>query len=559
MNPLLFPLKNKPSSPPLISIHRNKRSTPSTSLNDNFRHDLVAAQARDPLIVGFNLRTEAEGLPPGWSYDDDLWTFHDKIYVPSSLHIEIFKALHTSGAAAHPGVRATLAAIRNDYYWPKLQQDVHDRIKNCHTCQTMKNRNQKPHGTLKPIDPVPRFWGIVTTDLITGLPPCQGFDSIITFTDKRGKMKHVAPTVTTLDSKGFAKLFLDNVWKRHGTADKIISDRGPQMSSKSFKDLCAQLNITLALSTSYHPQTDGQSERTNQEVEQALRTVISYHQDDWVDWLPVIEFALNNRYHTGLKTTPFYANYGYHPHIGSLPRVQSPIESVEDFVSHLHQVQKDTEKSLEKAAEDMEKFYNRHRNKTPEFQVGDKVLLDNSDLSLNRPSRKLAERYSGPFEITEKIGTHAYRLKLPTYWKNVHSVWNVSKIFPYHEDPSEPNHPQPPPDIIEGEPEWEVEKVLDARFQHGNLQYLVKWLGWSEAENSWEDEDNLENSPEIIEDFYKEHPGAPRRLPGGSQSGKPLTTRKKRYRKRINNIDHQILRIHTDVAEWPIGPFTRDE
>ena len=520
---------------------------------------MVAAQARDPLIIGFNLKAESDRVPDGWHYQDDLWTYHHKIYVPSSLHSKIFKALHTNGAAAHPGIKATLSTISTDYYWPRLKQDVHDRVKNCHTCQTMKNRNQKPNGTLKPIDPIPRFWGIVTTDLITGLPPCQGFDSIITFTDKRGKMKHLAPTVTTLDSNGFAKLFLDNVWKRHGTADKIISDRGPQMSACSFRDICDKLEITLALSTAYHPQTDGQSEPTNQEVEQALRTVISHHQDDWVTWLPVIEFALNNHYHTGLKTTPFYANYGYHPHIGSLPHIQSPIESVEDFVFHLHQVQKDTEVSLTKAAEDMKKFYDRHRNKTPEFQVGDKVLLDNSDLALNRPSQKLAERYSGPFEVIEKVGMHAYRLKLPLYWKNVHPVWNVSKIFPYHEDPETPNHPQPPPDIIEGEPEYEVEEVLDARFYYGRLQYLVKWLGWSEAENSWEDEDNLENSPELVADFYKAHPGAPRRLPDGSNAGQAVTKRKKRHRKRIAALDHQILKIQTDVQDWPIGSFTRDE
>jgi hypothetical protein len=207
----------------------------------------------------------------------------------------------------------------------------------------------------------------------------------------------------------------------------------------------------------------------------------------------------------------------------------------------------------------MKKFYDRHRNKTPEFNVGDKVLLDNSDLALNRPSRKLSERYSGPFEVIEKVGTHAYRLKLPLYWKNVHSVWNVSKIFPYHEDPLHPNHPRPPPDIVEGEPEWEVEKILDAKFLHGNLKYLVKWLGWPETENSWEDEDNLENSPELIAEFYKQFPGAPRRLPDGTMSGKPITTRKKRGRKRIGLLDHRPMTIHTDVQKWPIGSLTRDE
>jgi hypothetical protein len=524
----------------------------------NYSKEIYLAQAHDPLILEFNKTTEGNPIPRGWRQSEDLWTYMGKIYIPPSLRQDVFREMHTKGQSAHPGITGSTKIIANDFYWPGLRTDVKEWTRNCDTCQRMKNRNQKPHGALKPIDPTPRFWGVVTTDLITGLPPCKGFDSIWTATDKRGKIKHIAPTTATLDTTGFVQLFLNHVWKLHGTSDKIISDRGPQMSSRSFRETCDKLGITLALSTAYHPQTDGQSERTNQEVEQALRTVISFHQDDWVDWLPVIEFALNNRYHSGLKTTPFFANYGYHPHIGSLPRVHSPVESVEEFVEHLHEIQKNTEESLQRAAEDMKRFYDRHRNKTPEFEVGQKVLLDNADLALNRPSRKLAERYSGPFEIIEKVGTHAYRLKLPPYWKNVHAVWNVSKIHPYREDPQNPNFTQPPAEIVEGEPEWEVERILDSKFAHGNLKFLVKWLGWPDAENSWQDEDDLENAPEIIAKFYKEFPNAPRRLPDGTKSGRPLTTRKKRGRKRIGCLDLQPLIQSTDVSTWPNGRMTRD-
>jgi len=525
----------------------------------NYGVEIYKAQAQDPLILEFNKKLESDPLPHGWKKSEELWTYMGKIYIPPILRQSVFREMHSQGPSAHPGVKGTAAVLTTDYYWPGLRSDVQEWIKNCDTCQRMKNRNKKPHGTLKPIDPVPRFWGVVTTDLITGLPMCKGFDSIFTATDKRGKIKHIAPTTSTLDSAGFAKLFLDNVWKHHGTSDKIISDRGPQMSSRSFRDTCKKLGVELALSTAYHPQTDGQSERTNQEVEQALRTVISFHQDDWVDWLPVIEFALNNRYHSGLKTTPFYANYGYHPHIGSLPRIHSPIESVEDFVDHLHQVQKNTEKSLEQAAEDMKRFYDKGRNPTPEFDIGQKVLLNNANLALNRPSRKLSERYSGPFEVLEKIGNpaHAYRLKLPDYWKNVHPVWNVSQLHPYHEDPKHPNYIQPPPEIIEGEPEWEVEAILDSKFAYGKLQFFVKWKGWPDSENSWQDELDLENAPEIIAEFYKKFPGAPRRLEDGTKTGKAVTKRR-RGRKRIACMDFQPLQTFTDVAVWPIGRMTRD-
>ena len=110
----------------------------------------------------------------------------------------------------------------------------------------------------------------------------------------------------------------------------------------------------------------------------------------------------------------------------------------------------------------MKRFYDKNQQAPPDFTIGQNVLLDNADLSINRPSRKLSERRSGPFKILDKIGTHAYRLKLPPQWKNVHPVFHVSKLEPYHEDPSNPNHPRPPPDVIEGEPEWEIEKILDS-------------------------------------------------------------------------------------------------
>lgn len=529
--------------------------------NLDFHKELYIAQAQDPLLLSFNLKKESEKPPVGWSKVEDLWCYRSRIYVPSSLRQTLFRVLHHDPSAAHPGRQATLFSIRNNYYWPRITQDVEEWVRNCDVCQHVKIYPRKPHGALKPFDSTPRFWSVVTSDLITGLPPCKGFDAIWTATDKGGKMIHIAPTTSTLDSRGLYQLYLQNVWRLHGTQEKLVTDRGPQFASKFAREVNRNMQIETALSTAYHPQTDGQSERTNQDVETALRAVVSFHQDDWVDWLPVIEFALNNRYKRSLNTTPFYANYGFHPQIGSLPRVDSPVQSVEDFVRHLQQVQKDTKRSLEQAAIDMKRFYDRHRGKTPEFDVGQKVLLDNADLAINRPSRKLAERRSGPFEILERVGTHAYRLQLPKQWKNVHPVFHVSKLDLYHEDPDNPNFPSPPPDIVEGEAEWEVEKILDAKFTNRRLMYLVKWLGWPDSENSWEDERNLVNAKDSIADFYKAHPGAPRRLPGGKTTGQSVskaTSRKPHRKTRVNEIGFRTLPVYTDVSNWLDGPLTRE-
>jgi hypothetical protein len=545
-----------PVPPKAQEINTAELSPPTLS------QEFYVAQSQDPLILKFNMTKEGESLPANWHKNqNDLWCYWNKIYVPSPLRQTVFRLLHSNPTAGHPGRDATLFNIRRSYYWPNLKSDIEEWVRNCDICQRTKVIHKKPHGELKPIDPTPRPWGVITSDLITGLPPCHGYDSIWTVTDKRTKMIHIHETKSTLDAEGLYHLYLKRVFSAHGTPDKVITDRGPQYSSRFARDANKNLVIETAMSTAYHPQTDGQSERTNQEVEQVLRTVISFHQDDWVDWLPVVEFALNNRFKRALKTTPFYANYGFHPQIGSLPKVNTPVISVEAFVEHIQQVQKDTTKALEQAAVDMKRFYDRFRSKAPDFEVGQKVLLDNADLAINRPSRKLAERRSGPFEILEKIGTHAYRLKLPSQWKTVHPVFHVSKIEPYREDPDNPNFPSPPPDVIEGEPEWEVEKILDSMFAHGVLKYFVKWKGWPESESNWEPEENLVNAPEIIAEFHRSHPGAPRRLPTGGVSGQSLTkkTRKKRKKTtRLRELSFQPLRQQTDVENWPNGPMSRD-
>ena len=518
---------------------------------ETLEDQLIREQAKDSLILSFNMAKESDPTPANWSVKDGLWTYFSKIYVPSSLRQTIFRALHSSPIAGHPGRDATLELVKRNYYWPNLRSNIEEWIRFCDTCQRTKPLRKKPHGELKPIDVAPGPWKVVTTDLVTDLPLCDGYDSIWGCTDKHTKMIHLAPTVKTLDSEGANHLYLDRVWKLHGTQDKIITDRGPQFASYHTKELHKHLGIQTALSTAYHPQTDGQSERTNQEVEQVLRAVVSFHQDDWVKWLPIVEFALNNRYKKALKTTPFFANYGFHPHIGSLPRIDTPYPSVEDFVKNLQTIQKDTEVALKQAAEDMKRFYDRHRLPTPEYRVGQKVLLDNADLSINRPSRKLAEKRSGPFKITERIGTHAYRLALPQQWKNVHPVFHVSKIEPYHEDPKAPNHPEPPPDIIEGEPEWEVETIRKAKILGNKVVFLVKWKGWAECENTWQDEIDLTNAQEAIAEFYRKHPGAPRSVPAKTIV-KTRTTKKGKGKgkQNVNELQMVPLDIQTDVSTW---------
>ena len=155
-------------------------------------------------------------------------------------------------------------------------------------------------------------WKHISADMIVKLPESKGQDSILVVCDQHSKQAHFIPTSKETSSAGLARLFLHNVWKLHGLPDSIISDRGPTFASNMMKEINNLLGIKTKLSTAYHPQTDGQTERTNQELEQYLRMFVSQRQDDWVDWLPMAEFAHNNNTHSATKQTPFFLNSGRH-------------------------------------------------------------------------------------------------------------------------------------------------------------------------------------------------------------------------------------------------------
>jgi hypothetical protein len=168
--------------------------------------------------------------------------------------------------------------------------------------------------------------------------------------------------------------------------------------------------------------------------------------------------------------------------------------------------------ALKRAAEEMARHYDAHRNEAPKYEIGDKVYLDGGNIHTTRPAKKLDDKRYGPFEITEKVGSRAFKLKLPKTWK-IHPVFNVVKLHPYHPPETEiqAQPPPPPPITVEGEPEYEVEAVLDSRIRRGKLQYLVKWVGYPREESSWEPEDSVANAPERVADFHRQFPNAPQR------------------------------------------------
>jgi hypothetical protein len=450
-----------------------------------------------------------------WNVREGLVYYRDRIYVPNDpeLRRKIVEQHHDSKIAGHPGRWKTLELVSRSYWWPQMSRYVGTYCKTCDLCIRTKKDRRLPVGTLQPL-PVPAHpWETVSVDFITELPDAHGYDAVMVAVDVMGKRAHFMPTHTTITSSGAARLYLHNVWKLHGLPINMVSDRGPQFVAEFMRELYDALGIHMSSSTAYHPQSDGQTERVNQELEQYVRLFVNERQDDWDELLPLAEFQYNNHVHSATQTVPFMVDHGRLPRMGFEPRVESKVEGVREFVGRMKSGLKEARAALTKAKDDMARYYNRHREPAPQYKKGDRVFLDASDLKTTRPSQKLAHRFVGPYPVMRSVGNNAYRLKLPPSMKRLHPVFNVVKLKKAPEDPIPGRRAEPPPEpeLIDGELEYELEAIMDSRFHYRKLQFLVSWKGYGREEWQWVDERNV-TAPELIEEFYKNNPGAPRRI-----------------------------------------------
>lgn len=356
-------------------------------------------------------------------------------------------------------------------------------------------------------------------DFIVDLPPSKGMTTILVVVDRLTKMAHFIPTKGVPTAEQTAELMLQEIFRLHGIPDDIVSDRGVQFTSKLWKSFCTALGVKVNLFSSFHPQSNGQTERTNQTLEQYLRCFICYLQDDWMEFLPTAEFSYNNSEHSSISQSPFFANFGFHPtFIPNLP-VYTPIPTVTERITILQEAQKRLMEILKEAQENYKKAADRHRRSKPNFKVGDKVWLSTKNLKQKIPSPKLGQKFIGPFKIISQINQVAFCLELPTSMK-IHPVFHVSLLKPFHDNSFTGRIMAPPPPIIvEGEEEYIVENILDSRIHRNRLQYLVKWKGYGPEENSWEPAENVHAS-RLIRLFHLRHPDKPAPETSRGRSGR---------------------------------------
>jgi len=263
------------------------------------------------------------------------------------------------------------------------------------------------------------------------------------------------------------------------------------------------LGIKTKLLTAFHPQTDGQTERMNQELEQYLRFFIEHRQKDWPEWLAMAEFVINNKVHTATKVSPFMANYGKEMRMGGDIRKKGKVENATEFVERMKKVHKEAEAALRRTQEEMKRYADRGRKETEVWKKGDRVLLSTKDLVFKeRPSKKLTERYVGPYAIEEVVSSNTVKLRLPSSMR-IHPVVNVSRIVRSKEQVKGQRKEEGKPVEVEGVEEWEVEKVLNKKKMRGVEKYLIRWKGFTAEGDTWERKENLKNAEELIKEFER--------------------------------------------------------
>lgn len=487
--------------------------------DSDVRARIVQGYALDPWCKQLSDRL---GSLPGLTRDDNgLFFVGNRLIIPrvDNLREELFHAAHD--AAGHFGADKSYALLRASYYWPHMRKDlVESYIPSCTDCLRNKSKTTGTAGPLHPL-PIPDERGdSVAIDFIGPLPDDNGFNMLISMTDRLNSDIRLVPCKDNITAEHLAALFFDHWYCENGLPKEIVSYRDKLFLSKFWRALHKLTGIKLKMPSAYHPETDGASERTNKTINQCLRYYVDRNHKGWVRALPRVRFHFMNTINGSTGFSPFQLHLGRSPRmlpslLPTTPVLQEPEhQRAHALLSQLTHDVMEAQDNLLLAKAAQATSVNKTRAPTIALQTGDRVMLATKHRRreyIQKGDKRVAKfmpRYDGPYTVVDTHPeTSTYTLDLPNspnIFPTFHAsqlrkyVANDSTLFPTRE------HPRPGPVVTEnGQLENFIEKIIDERRVGRGKQYLVKWVGFGDEDNEWLPRRELEDR-EALDDWEKE-------------------------------------------------------
>ena len=493
-----LPETGLPALASLVGATLQKRIHSCFHLEDTLLEEIRNGYKTDPFV------TKLAGAAPRMhniTQENEFWFVDGRLYVPNIKHIRelLFRIAHDK--LGHFGTPKSLHALRDSFYWPKMRHDLERAyIPGCADCQRNKSRTTKPLGPLHPL-PVPDSrCDSVAIDFIGPLPVDDGYDCILTLTDRLGSDIRIIPTTCSLTAQELAEIFFREWYCENGLPLEIVSDRDKLFVSHFWKALHELTGVKLKMSSSYHPETDGASERSNKTVIQCIRFAVERDQRGWAKTLPKVRFDIMNTVNISTGYSPFQLRFGKSPRILppilNKPLTDNPATAAaEETLLRLLPIELDARDHLLMAKISQAHFQNKHRAHSFPFKVGERAILSTANRRAEYKSQdnlrvaKFMPRFDGPYRITATDEKHStVTLDLPNS-PHAFPVFHTSELLPFKENDDDlfPHRALVPPTPVvrDGEQEFFIDKIVDERRRAKQTQYRVRWQGEGPEGDKW--------------------------------------------------------------------------